>query len=222
MSEMWSETFSLLEDAQGNHCAFFPFALLQLISSAAHVLHQKVDSPMTATTKDQQVELLRLIDLARLFNPSEWSQSVKLNTPVTSHDQRTIVASAHRAATIIYLYRVLIWLEPSLQPQDKLETLVAEINAQLTLISPELVVFTTTTWPTFIAGAETADPVQRAYAKARLQQLWQVEPWDNKLQALSILESIWDETPSEKGAAKKPSKDWLRIVLESDLEWLIL
>ena len=216
-----TSSLSLLQDAEGNHCSSFPASLLQLIRNGARLSHS--NSPFSATA-------LHLLHTAQSFDPLTWATDLQQRSPVTDLLQRTHVASAHRAAVCIYLSRVLLSMNPTLQLGQKLETLVEEIVTHSSPIHPSDALFTATTWPAFIAGAETNDPTKQEWVTRRFQELWEVEPWGLIRGALGVLERIWAGRRSEvmddgEGAlveGKEVDGDWIGLLRDGGVDWLIL
>ncbi|BAE58438.1 unnamed protein product [Aspergillus oryzae RIB40] len=80
------------------------------------------------------------------------------------------------------------------------ETLVTEIIHHLSFIDPKDPLSKATSWPTFIAGAETDNPVYRQWALDRLSLLWNVLPWGYVQTAVEVMRMAWrlrDEANSD-------------------------
>ncbi|KNB17507.1 hypothetical protein FOXG_15025 [Fusarium oxysporum f. sp. lycopersici 4287] len=61
--------------------------------------------------------------------------------------------------------------------------------------------FKASSWPTFIAGAETRDPEKRTWTLTRLLSIWEICPWGYLFAAIEMLKAIWamqDTRGSEK------------------------
>ncbi|KAF2489033.1 hypothetical protein BU16DRAFT_496889, partial [Lophium mytilinum] len=189
-----SDTFSagaisLLHDAEGNHCSSFPVILLQLIRDGAQLSQSNhPSSPLYPSTVSKQQQALLLLYTAQSFNPLTWATNIQARSPATDLLHRTHVASAHRAAVCIYLSRVLLSLHPTIQLSYDVESLVEDIITHLSFICPSDPLFTATTWPAFIAGAETHDHARQELVATRFQELWEVEPWGLIRGALGVLE----------------------------------
>lgn len=143
---------------------------------------------------------------------------------------RTHVASAHRAAVCIYLSRVCLSLDQNTQFTIDLEILVTDIITNLSVIRRDDALFTATTWPAFIAGAETHDRASQEWVTRRFQELWEVEPWGLMRGALGVLERIWKRRRSavvldDEGAeveVKKKEVDWIGDMRGQGVDWLNL
>jgi hypothetical protein len=140
------------------------------------------------------------------------------------------VAYAHRAAVCIYLSRLLLSLYPATQLPHDLESLVADIITHLSFIHPNDALFTATTWPAFIAGAETNDHVRQDWVARRFEELWEVEPWGLLRGASGVLERIWSKKRSggvRNGGRillkdEKGDMNWIEDMRECGVDWLII
>lgn len=125
---------------------------------------------------------------------------------------------------------MLLSLQPTTQPFYDPGSLVADIITHLSFIRPCDALFTATTWPTFIAGAETNDRETQEWVARRFQELWSVEPWGLIREALGLLEKIWvgrrdTVVDNEEEIAVKQGErdaDWISDLLGSGADWLIL
>lgn len=236
---------TLIRDEEGNYCSSFPTALLQLMQSGACLSQQThthsschisntpgSDSTCTTNPKECHLEALRLLSTAFFFDPSAWAQEIQARSPVNDLAHRTHVASAHHAAVCIYLSRVALSLDLTTQLPRTPESLVADIVMHLSAIRPHDALFTATTWPAFIAGAETHDHTTKMWVAKRFQELWEVEPWGLMRGALEVLERIWairtDETLTSENGNGTPSTsnmmgdDWIGDLRKRGVDWLIL
>lgn len=218
----------LLQDAEGNHCSSFPTCLLQLMQNGARLLRGDQDRiPTEDSPSSKQEQALILLQEARSFDSVAWAENIQSRSPASDLSHRTHVASGHCAAICIYLTRVALSLNPYLQLPNDLETLVAEVINHLSYLHPGDALFTATTWPAFIAGAETCDPMKQRWLTKRFQDLWLVEPWGTIRGALGLLQIIWkerncmvigeDESPSLQGHA-----NWIEKLRAMDADWLII
>lgn len=91
-------------------------------------------------------------------------------------------------------------------------------------IRPHDAIFTATTWPAFIAGAETNDCGMQAWVAERFRELWVVEPWGSIRGALGVLEGIWEErrAAAELGQSETAPHDWVRRLRDNGVDWLII
>lgn len=226
---------TLIRDEEGNHCSSFPICLLQLLQLGARLWseHHSASSPI-CVSKAHVHEARRILTEAHSFNASIWAKEIQARSPVNDLAQRTHVANAHRAAVCIYLSHVALSLDAKIILLQNLESLVTDIVINLSAISQYDALFTATTWPAFIAGAETHDHTTREWVVRRFQQLWEVEPWGLMRGALEVLERIWADSRTGSGPLGYPSDttafpnnnntkgDWIGNLRSRGVDWLIL
>ncbi|KAK4565597.1 hypothetical protein LTR86_004214 [Recurvomyces mirabilis] len=221
---------SLLKDAEGNHCSSLPAVILHVLHRGALVRQRvaRLDSSSAATTV-QQDEASCLLQIARSFDARQWATDVQSRSPAADLQARFDVASAHRGAVCIYISRICLQLGLLREVVSPLEDLVTEVIAHLSNISTESPLFVATTWPSFIAGAETNDSAKHVWIRERFQQIQAREPWGVIGNAAGLLEKIWQkrsvglrQTAQETSASVYPYNDWLDLVSEDANEWLIL
>lgn len=216
----------MLQDAEGNHCSSFPSTLLQLTQSAARLCQANY----SRAPQDKAHEAIKLLQAARSFDPLTWATSIQSRSPTPDLPHRTHVASGHRAAVCIYLSRVALFLSPDTQLPCNIEALVVEVVGHLSLIRPTDPLFTATTWPAFIAGAESADLATQEWVATRFQDLWEVEPWGTIRAALGVLQGIWAQRRRHSAATGKESTfgetrddfNWIEDLKGRGVDWLII
>jgi len=81
--------------------------------------------------------------------------------------------------------------------------------------------FKATSWPTFIAGAETTDPQWRAWALRRLLEVWGCCPWGYVVTAVEMLRETWRGRDGGDGEEVE-GRGWLREVWDMDFGCLIV
>ncbi|KAK6437205.1 hypothetical protein LTR95_006604 [Oleoguttula sp. CCFEE 5521] len=218
---------SLLQDAEGNHCASFPTLLLQVMQRVAQLYrgsqHSEHDSFGHCSVEKQTRLLLRT---AQSFDPLTWATNIQHHSPTSDLLHRMHVASAHRAAVCIYLSRLLISSDPDARPGQSLDPLVSEAIHHMSHIRQCDPLFAATTWPAFVAGAETNDVQQRDWITERFQELWQGEPWGTGRSASDVLRGIWSDkneriVHGEHGSARD-SADWISNLKNAGVDWLII
>lgn len=218
-----TRNLSLLQDAEGNHCSSFPAILLQLLQTGARLYpsstHTSSALAESSNRLENQQQALHLLSAAQSFDPIIWAAELQQRSPTTHLPHRIHVASAHRAAVCIYLSRVSLSLDLTTQLSFDFKSLVADIISHLSFIHQSDAMFTATTWPAFIAGAETNDVGSQTWVKRRFQVLWKVEPWGLIRNGLGVLENIWAEKRSMDG---KRDCDWLRSLRAKGVDWLII
>ena len=178
----------------------------------------------------------KLIEAARSFEPTTWAFEVQRRSPVADLEQRSHVAAAHRAATLIFLFRVKGCFCPYGFVGDELQPLVTELLESLSQIDNKDPMFTATMWPTFIAGLETRDMSSQSLIAQRFRNLWVAEPWGVKKEAFRVTESVWNKRKSTADMDLRPSLDlrdsasskqcesdgdWLELLMEMNFDWLI-
>lgn len=102
---------------------------------------------------------------------------------------REHVASAHRSAACLYILQAV----PSARASGGVSSdeLVADVLGHLGRVGPGDAHFKATSWPTFVAGAETRDPATRAWLLGRLLAVWRVCPWGYIFTAVGMLRRMW-------------------------------
>ena len=218
---------SLLQDEEGNHCSSFPTKLLELLRTGAQL--SLPNHPSYSSSSAKQEEALYLLSTAISFDPLTWATKLQPHSPTTDLKYRRHVASAHRAAVCIYLSRVLKSFAPTTQLPHNLEAFVADVIRNLSVIRPSNPLFKATTWPAFIAGAETHDPESQKWVAVRFQELWDVEPWGLLRGASEVVDRIWasrwKQVLYEEGNFSEEPKEesnWISDLRGSGVDWLIL
>ncbi|ETS79711.1 hypothetical protein PFICI_09564 [Pestalotiopsis fici W106-1] len=227
-----SRALSLLQDAQGNHCSSFPTELLELLQSAGQIAQASNVSSRHCSLSGSLQQLLLLISVAQSFDPLAWASRLEPISPAPDLEHRTRVAFAHRGAVLIYLTRVIYSLDPAADLPLNLDCLVEEIIGHISFISTSNVLFTATTWPAFIAGAESSDCTSQQWVTQHFHELWKVEPWGQIRGALGVLERIWEKRRMQRkmpmnmdqnihgGTGKEDN--WVADLQAGGVDWLIV
>lgn len=159
-----------------------------------------------------------LLDAIESFVPSDWSAGLQTLSPQEDLVHRTHIASAHKAAIYIMVYRIL--RPSSREDSTNLQNWVSKIIFHVSLIPIGSPLFKSTSWPTLVAGAETDDETCYNWAEARFRQLWGALPWGYLRSALDVLESL-----RQRRRAKPPSDlstvNWVQELRALDTQWLI-
>jgi hypothetical protein len=217
---------SLFRDAEGTHCSSFPTTLLSLINAGNRISQHNLSIPL----ETRQNKLFVLICAAKSFNPRGWAKGLRPPS-ATVIEQRTMIARAHKAAVTIYLSRLLISLYPITKPSCDFEALVTEVLDNISSIDINSALFKATTWPSFIAGAETILVERQHWVARRFQERWEVEPWGLLQGARETLETIWalkrvraEDTRTLTSVERKlgTDGDWVQYLRETGVDWLIL
>ena len=229
MISLSDTNLSLLQDAEGNHCSSFPTVLLHVMWRAAKIArveHLPVSSAQESGSLAKQV--LLLLHETELFDAHIWATTLLSRSPVSDLSSRTHVASAHCIAVRIYLCRLLLLLDPKTQLSNNLESLAIEAICHMANIRTCDALFTATTWPAFIAGAETNNLHNRAWIVQRFAELWEVEPWGTVRGALDVLRGIWSEKEGllvggQDARREGPSDgNWIVRLRQTGVDWLII
>lgn len=162
-----------------------------------------------------------LLHAAQSFDPSVWAASIQKTSPRWDVKRRAHIASAHKAALLIYLSRALQAQSIAAGIGEDLETQVSNIGHHLSLLGSDVELYKSAAWPLFISGAETIDPAKREWAVTRLQELWRIMPFGNIQSALEMLDIIWDKRNGAFGEAKADF-NWVVEMKSLKANWLIL
>ena len=228
---MSKHTLSLLQDAEGNHCSSFPAVLLGLIQSGAQLVQTDCKLSPDLVGDRREEEALQLLHEASSFDPLDWAGRLRSRSPEDDHVNREHIAFAHRAAVCIYLSRVLLSINPGFPLTYDLEALVVDIVYHLSFVQPGNALLMASTWPAFIAGAETHHLDRQQWIANRFQELWNAEPWGLFRGGLEVLESIWekrqmdlrlDSARSSPFSADKTERNWLLDLRSLGVDWLII
>jgi hypothetical protein len=183
--------------------------------------------PGLCTVRDKQAHLL--LESVRSFDPQAWAANVQVHSPHPDLAVRTHIASAHQAATCIYLTRLLLKESPTPQLLQDLENLVLKIQIHLSNISPHDPVIAATAWPSFIAGAEAHEYTTECWAENQLQNIWAVQPWGLIKGALAVLRMIWARRRRYRDCEdtytlvdKEENENWIAYMKGIGADWLIL
>jgi hypothetical protein len=229
MISLSDTNISLLQDAEGNHCSSFPTVLLQVMWRAAKLA--RLEELPLGSSRDlgslrEQVSLL--LCEAELFDALAWATALQPLSPASDLSPRMHVASAHRIAVCIYLTRLLLSLDPDTRLSNNLETLVSEAICHMANIQACDALFTATTWPSFITGAETDNLQNRAWIAQRFAELWEVEPWGTVRGALDVLRGIWLERDGAMVHGQNQRREslhdsnWIARLRQTGVDWLII
>ena len=213
---------SLLKDEEGNNCPLCPAVLLEIIQGGAQLSRSDPEALTEDWDPDDGAERAHiLLQDARSFDALAWATASQRQSPYNDVEPRTHLASAYRSAVCIYLSRILLSISPAAEPERDSEALVSEVIHHLSFIQPGNSLLKATTWPTFIAGAETKDPERQAWVVARLREIWEVEPWGHIRGTLGALELIWHrrKTAAQGGASVV---DWIEDLRTMGVDWLIV
>lgn len=186
------------------------------------------DSSMV--NRDLETEASKLLNAAMSFDPTAWAGKLRFRSPMNDHSKREHIAFAHRAAACIYLSRTLLCITPKYPLDRDLEELVADVVYHISFVLPGDEMLIASTWPAFIAGAETQDSAQQAWIAKRFEDLWAAYPWGLFRGGLEVLEGIWQRRASEQSpesntppssSVNAKTSNWLADLRAMGVDWLI-
>lgn len=164
-----------------------PPEILKIILVASQLSYETPSS--TDWSLPAADEALVLIDQALAFDINAWAESLQGRPNVTDIESRIHIASAHRSAACLYILQALP-LVRSVRSVDA-DFLVEDILAHLSAVGEEDTFFKATSWPTFIAGAETRDAEKRTWMMKRLLAIWTRFRWGYIFTAIEMLKATW-------------------------------
>lgn len=194
-----------------------PPEILQIILAASQLTPE---APWTDWTLSVADEALVLIDQALAFDIPSWASQLQQLGNVTDVESRVHIASAHRSAACLYVLQALP-LARAIRPVDT-DFLVADILSHLSSISETDPYFKATSWPTFIAGAETRDPEKRTWLLSRLLAIWDICPWGYIFTAIEMLKATWGLQDGGSGHRDENGVNWLQDLKGLGFEHLIV
>lgn len=180
------ELLPVMKRVEVNSYLSCPPEILQIILSASQLSYE---SPGTDWSLPAANDALALIDQALAFDINAWAEQLQRLPHVTDIESRIHVASAHRSAVCLYILQALP-LVRSLRPVD-VDVLVSDILQHLSHVEQGDPYFKATSWPIFIAGAESRDPEKRTWALQRLLAIWNTCRWGYIFTAIEMLKATW-------------------------------
>lgn len=208
------ELLPVLKRTEVNSYLSCPSEILQIILSASQLSYE---TPCTDWTLSAADKALMLIDEALEFDIPAWATQLQQASNATDVESRIHVASAHRSAVCLYILQALP-LARAVRAVDT-QFMVDDILSHLSQISEEDPYFKASSWPTFIAGAETRDAEKRTWTMTRLMEIWTVCPWGYVFTAIEMLKATWqmqDARPEDE------ETNWLRDLKAMGFENLIV
>ena len=163
-----------------------PPEILNIILSASELSHEV---PWTDQSLGAADKALALIDEALAVDIAAWADYLRQHNLTQDLNSRVRLAAAHRSAACLYILQALP-LVRSLRPIDT-DFLLQDVLSNLALIDENDPYFKASSWPTFVAGAETRDPERRTWTLSRLLSIWQICPWGYLFTAIEMLKATW-------------------------------
>lgn len=163
-----------------------------------------------------------LLTTVQSFNVYAWASTLEGDPSSTRTLSRIHTALAHQNAVRIYILRSVEQISPSSGAgvglcEGETEGLVTEIITHLSLVGLTDPIFKATSWPTFIAGAETDNVVYREWAVNRLREFWNLIPWGYLRTEEEVMRKAWrlrDGQPDKEGS-------WIQQLKGVERHWLI-
>jgi hypothetical protein len=163
-----------------------PPEILNIILSASELSHEV---PWTDQSLGAADKALALIDEALAVDIPAWADYLRQHNITQDLNSRVRLALAHRSAACLYILQALP-LVRSLRSIDT-DFLLEDVLSNLALIDENDPYFKASSWPTFVAGAETRDPERRTWTLSRLLSIWQICPWGYLFTAIEMLKATW-------------------------------
>ncbi|PHH59274.1 hypothetical protein CDD81_3510 [Ophiocordyceps australis] len=180
------ELLPVMKRVEVNSYLSCPAEILQVILVASQLSYE---APFTDWSISAANDALVLIGQALAFDIPAWASQLLRQPDVTDIESRMHVASAHRSAACLYILQALP-LARAAQPVDA-DLLVSDILGHLAQIRRDDPYFKATSWPTFIAGAETRDAEKRTWTLGRLFAIWETCSWGYIFTAIEMLKATW-------------------------------
>ncbi|KAL5592221.1 hypothetical protein FOBRF1_013247 [Fusarium oxysporum] len=164
----------------------FPPNILNIILSASELSHEILWTNQALGAADKAIAL---IDQALAVDIPEWADYLRQHGLVEDLDSRVHLAAAHRSAACQYILQAL----PLVRSVRSIDTnlLLDDVLSHLAAIDENDPYFKASSWPTFIAGAETRDPEKRTWILTRLLSIWEICPWGYLFTAVEMLKATW-------------------------------
>ncbi|KAI9158230.1 Acriflavine sensitivity control protein acr-2 [Paramyrothecium foliicola] len=209
------ELLPVMKRVEMNGFLSCPPEILQVILMASQL---SCDAPSTDWSLAAADEALALIDRALAFDIPAWASRLK-QLELDEMESRVHVASAHRSAACLYILQALP-LVRAVRPVDS-DFLVSDILGHLALVKESDWFFKASSWPIFIAGAETRDAEKRTWCLHRLLAIWETCPWGYIFTAIEMLKTTW-EMQDARSSSDEQEVNWLRDLKRLGFDYLIV
>ncbi|KAH6608389.1 hypothetical protein Trco_001735 [Trichoderma cornu-damae] len=212
------ELLPVMKRVEVNSYLSCPPEILHVILAASKLSYE---TPCTDWSLSAADEALALIDEALAFDIPAWADKLRQNPRVQDIESRIHIASAHRSAACLYILQALP-LVRAVRPVDS-DVLVGDIFGNLGQISVGDPYYKATSWPTFIAGAETRDGEKRTCAMKRLLGIWETCPWGYLFTAIELLKAAWEMQDAHRGSNDDDvAINWLQSLKSRGFDALIV
>ncbi|KAK3076026.1 hypothetical protein LTS18_013940, partial [Coniosporium uncinatum] len=153
------------------------------------------------------------------FDPSVWAASIKRLNSKDDFEARTRVGAAYKTGVTIFTARLSRLTVNNSQMSD----LASRIISHLSRIAPEKALFKATCWPTFVAGAETYDLMERAWVIQRLHAYFSHFMYANARSAITLLHGIWEAADRHYATDTIGTEfNWIDEVEKMGADWLFV
>ncbi len=188
-------------EAYSYHCC--PPEILQVLLAASRLC-----SDSAPPIHDRVPAALALLYQAQSFDVFEWVYGIQGLCAEDDLSARVSVALAHRATACMYILLAVPEAAPS---PESVDLLVQEALTHLAVVPLHHVHLKGTIWPTFMVGAQTDDPAQRAWCAGRMQAIWErnpwICPWGYIRTAVQMMYDLWDARDREPPGPGR--RNWL-------------
>jgi hypothetical protein len=216
----------IVERAAAHSYLCCPPELLRIILAASQLSKLDVKSINELNVADTVKVSSSAIDAAALhahaqaFDVYAWAQSMQRYSTQQDVESRVHTASAHRAAVCLYIQQAIPEVKQVCNVQK--EELLDALFHHLAMVDEEDSHFKATSWPTFVAAAESDDLECRTWALQRLKMLWESCPWGFLYTAIETLGVIWRFKRDTKHSHDRKSLSWVQELRKMDLNFVVL
>lgn len=214
------DLFPILERSEAYSYLCCPTELLRIILSTSQVSVSILGTPSAVQVSEATESALVLLNRAQALDTRAWAARF---LPGGASSGREHVASAHRAAACLYILQAIPSARERAAPLSS-EALVVDILDHLSRVGEGAEHFKATSWPTFVAGAETRDPATRAWLLGRLLAIWRVCPWGYIFTAVEMLRRMWElgDAKAEEAGGEGGRISGLRELWAMHLDFLLI
>lgn len=209
----------ILRRATANSYLCCPPEVLGILYSASRLSNPDVANAQDGPVEDRVTAGLALLKRARALDIRRWASNPSDDGPdcdSTLIESRVHAGTVHLLATCLYILQAVPGVAERAGGDSTATSLSQGVFDHLASIPEEDPNFKATAWPTFIAGAETADPVRRAWVMHRLRRLAACCPWGFLFTAMDTLTAMWS---AEKCSSKR---SWVQVLKDPDMNFLLV
>lgn len=162
-----------------------------------------------------------LLQGIRNFDPISWAEEMQAFYFIDDLSARVALATAYQAAVYLYTSRVLSRKRPGFDPPwtdvglpADHASVATDLITQICLVPPSDPHFKCLIWPTFIAGAESRRPAQRALIVGKLGALYGAVTSVNVRNAAWVLRLMWQNHDFKHRQRREGNSDLPSDVVE--------